>query len=158
MAFTHRQFGNDGKEGRRSWITSSDPRGHWMRPSVAPKLTETKALDPRTLQTVAHHRCAMPHASSLPGEGSGSHQLALLPQHTMASPGVATALHNPESSGGRRLPECGPDSGASPVRVPRPYEHRRRHEEHGYRLKCAVSAPPYPVTIWREGRQYTLLP
>ena len=31
MAFTHRQFGNEGEEGRRSWIISSDPGGHQMR-------------------------------------------------------------------------------------------------------------------------------
>ena len=43
---------------------------------------------PSPLQTAAYHRSTSLPAISIPGKGSGSQQLAHLPQHTMASSGV----------------------------------------------------------------------
>ena len=46
-------------------------------------------LSPPSLsQTAAHHRSTSLPAISIPGKGSGSQQLAHLPQHTTASSGV----------------------------------------------------------------------
>ena len=40
---------------------------------------------PTLPKTAVHHRCAIPHAKTVPDKGSGSQESAHPPQHTMAS-------------------------------------------------------------------------
>ena len=71
------------KPARVSTLFGQDVPFH-LKSAQAPKLTGTRASNPHALQTAAHYRAILP-AISVPGKGSGSQQLAHLPQHTMAS-------------------------------------------------------------------------
>ena len=81
-----------------------------IRTGLTPPSEKCGAAKTHSLRTAAHHRGANPRTVSIPDKGSGSRQLAPLPQHQGCDSPPHTGKQWPAL-----LSSLWPDSGASPV-------------------------------------------